>query len=71
MGKTQILLLHLPDAFERVFENRIKIIEEAIGDARALFDECLKEDAIKEVSTPEWLERVQFPLGMNDVGEFF
>ena len=69
--KTQILLLQLPEGFDVAFENSNKLTDEAIEDARNLFDECLKKEPIKQVNTDEWLERVSFPLGMDNEGNLF
>lgn len=70
-GKTQILLLHLPNAFEGVFENKTDVEEEFIENERENFKKDLKKDVIKELAAEEWLERCKFPIGMNDEGEFF
>lgn len=70
-GKTQILLLQLPEGFERVFVMENNIIKQAIESSRELFEECLEKDPIAEVTTPEWLERVSFPLGIDSEGNFF
>ena len=70
-GKSQIFLLQLPKGFEEVFDRENDLIEDAVSDSREFFDKCLKEDPIKEVSSPDWLERVSFPLGMDNEGNFF
>ena len=70
-GKTQITLLQLPEGFDGVFDEKRDIEDETVERARALFMECLEKDVIPEVATPEWLERVSFPIGMDDKGEFF
>ena len=69
--KTQIMLLQLPDGFEEVFKTPRKIIDETVGKYRKSFEECLKSEPIEELTTPEWLERVEFPIGMDDEGNFF
>ena len=69
-GKTQILLLQLPEAFESVFENRTDVEEEFISRERENFKNDLKKDVIDDL-TGEWLERCEFPIGMSDEGEFF
>lgn len=70
-GKTQIALLHLPDGFEEVFENTISLERNLVEKIRLEFEETLKCEPIKELATPEWLERCSFPLGMSDDGEMF
>ena len=70
-GKTQIALLQLPDGFEEVFENTISIEREMVEKLRSQFEEDLKRDVIEELAGPEWLSRCEFPIGMNDEGEFF
>ena len=70
-GKTQIVLLQLPDGFEEVFENTVSIEREMVEELRDEFQETLKLDVIEELANPQWLERCEFPLGMNDEGEFF
>ena len=70
-GKTQIVLLHLPDGFESVFEGTIDLVEEMVSDLRDEFEKALSSEPIPEVNTPEWLERCSFPIGMSDEGELF
>ncbi|WP_407381298.1 NADAR domain-containing protein [Methanobrevibacter sp.] len=69
--KTQILLLQLPEGFEEVFENKNKLIDEVIEDSREEFEDLINEEPIKDLTTDEWLERVSFPIGMNDAGNFY
>ena len=70
-GKTQIVLLQLPDGFESVFENTTDLERKMVKKQRKLFIKSFDNDPIPEVNTPEWLERCSFPLGMSDEGEFF
>ena len=70
-GKTQILLLQLPEGFEEVFKNRTDVEEEFIEMQRSNFIDDLKKDVIEELAADEWLERCEFPVGMNNEGEFF
>ena len=70
-GKTQILLLHLPDGFEEVFTNETDIEREFVERERENFIRDLKQDIISDLADEIWLERCSFPLGMNDEGEFF
>ena len=69
--KTQILLLQLPEGFERVFENRTDVEEEFIEMERENFENDLKKEVIGDLTSDVWLERCEFPLGMSDEGEFF
>ena len=38
---------------------------------RSNFIDDLKKDVIEELADDEWLERCEFPVGMNNEGEFF
>ncbi len=78
-GKTQILLLHLPyDKSWRVFKNG-EILQDAasgiegelIEQGRARFEEALKSDPIPELQSQDWREICQYPIGINEDGEFF
>lgn len=70
--KTQILLLQLPEGgFEKVFENQNKLLDKVIEDSKKEFEELVNEEPIKELTTDKWLERVSFPIGMDDDGNFF
>ena len=72
-GKTIILLLHLPDDPSwKLFENVV------INTDKKLVEECIKRfeakcglPPIPEVSSPQWLDRCAFPVGMDDSGNFF
>ena len=70
-GKTQILLLHLPDGFEEVFTNETDIEREFVERERENFISDLKQDIIKELADEIWLERCSFPIGMDDEGNFY
>ena len=70
-GKTQIALVQLPEGFESVFENTLKIEKEIVEELRHEFKKTLKSEPIPEVNTPEWYLRCSFPIGMSDEGEFF
>uniref|UniRef100_UPI0038636AEC hypothetical protein n=1 Tax=Methanobrevibacter sp. TaxID=66852 RepID=UPI0038636AEC len=70
-GKTQILLLHLPDGFEEVFTNETDIEREFIERERENFINDLKQDIIKELADEIWLDRCSFPIGMDDEGNFY
>lgn len=70
--KTQIFLLEIPstsvDFFARVTSN---IEEDIIKKARESFNSKINSEPISEHQTKEWKERTEFPIGMNDRGEFF
>ena len=70
-GKTQILLLQLPDGFDGVFDKKTKIEEQFIERERENFKQDLKKDPVTDLADEVWLERVSFPIGMSDEGEFF
>lgn len=70
-GKTQILLLHLPDDNRwRLFQNVTFSIEsQLIEDSRKRFEKKSMLPPVPELATPEWLERCSFPIGISDAGE--
>lgn len=70
-GKTQILLLQLPDGFKGVFDNRTNIEESVIKRERENFKKDIKRDIITDLADEVWLQRVSFPIGMSDEGEFY
>ena len=72
-GKTQILLLHLPDDSRwKMFENvKLSVEEQFIEDSRKRFENKSVQDPVPELVTEEWLGRCSAPLGMTDSGEFF
>ena len=69
--KTQILLLHLEDNLEDFFVDNATIDEECVAWARKIFVESFEKEIIKEVNTPEWLERCSFPIGMDNEGNIW
>lgn len=72
-GKTQILLLHLPDDDRwRMFENMsFNLEEQLIADCRERFKAKCCADVIPELATQEWLSRCDFPLGIDPRGDLF
>ena len=72
-GKTQILLLHLPDderwkLFEKI---TLSIEEQLIKDCRERFEnKCIRE-VIPELNTEEWLRRCSLPIGMDLDGNLY
>ncbi len=73
MGKTQILLLHLPDD-ERweLFKNvKLSIEDELIESSRRRFEVKSQAEVIPELATQEWLMRVAQPVGIDSKGNFY
>ena len=71
-GKTQILLLNIPEEGAQIFEKmKVNIEDEIIAKAVDIFEENLKDEPIPALQTQEWLERTSFPIGMSDEGVFF
>ena len=72
-GRTQILLLHLPDDRRwKPFENvKLSIEDQLIKDSRERFENKSVQDPVPELITKEWLARCSSPLGMTDSGVFF
>ena len=71
---TQITLLDIPEALVDVLDRGAELsdMEKEIAEAaRADFDKHLAMKPVSALTDSEWLERVSFPLGMNDDGEFF
>lgn len=72
-GRTQILLLHLPDDNRwKLFENvKINLEDQIIEDSRKRFENKSVQDPVPELAKEDWLARCASPLGMNDDGAFF
>lgn len=72
-GKTAIFLLHLPnDETWKVYQTMQFSIDEALYQmAVERFKAKCMEPPVPELTTPEWLSRCQFPVGMSDSGEFW
>lgn len=69
--KTQLLLLHIPVTGINFFAQVTTDIEKlVITQARADFDKHYNAPALHEHEDTEWKERVSFPIGMNEEGEF-
>lgn len=69
--KTQVLLLHVPVSGIDFFAQVTTDIENmVVTQARADFDKHYNAPPLPEHDEPEWKERVSFPIGMNDEGEF-
>lgn len=72
-GKTQILLLHLPDDNRwKLFENvKLSVEDQLIEESRKRFENKSFQDPVPELTTEDWFARCAAPLGMNDKGELF
>jgi len=81
MGKTQIMLLHLPDYEIWKIFTVMNILDEGDGypgydteliqQVRKSFEERCQLPPDSRISSPEFLKRWNFPLGMSDDRELF
>ena len=70
--KTQVFLLEIPATAVDFFASSTSNVEEDITKkARESFDTKINSEPIAELQTNEWRQRTEFPIGMNDKGEFF
>ena len=70
--KTQIFLLEIPENTVDFFASTTSNIEADITKkAKESFELKINSTPITELQTLDWKERTQFPIGMNDKGEFF
>jgi hypothetical protein len=70
--KTQVFLLEIPSTAVDFFASVTSSVEEDITQkARESFDTKINSEPIAELQTNEWKERTEFPIGMNDKGDFF
>ncbi|MDO5475872.1 MAG: DUF4357 domain-containing protein [Eubacteriales bacterium] len=72
-GKTQILLLHLPDDERwKLFKTIVLSLEEnLIADSRKRFENKCMLEVVPELSTENWLSRCSHPIGMDDHGNLY
>lgn len=72
-GKTQILLLHLPDDNRwTLFQNMEMSIErQLIHDCRKRFENKSVLKPVPELAAKDWLARCAAPLGMDNAGNLF
>lgn len=72
-GKTQILLLHLPDdeRWELFKDTKLNLDSQIIKDANTRFLNKCNDKPISELVTKEWLSRCSLPLGMTEEGKFW
>jgi len=75
--KTQFLLLHIPAKginFFRNLEINIggeKFWEKIINKSRIIFDEKMEMDIIPELEEIEWINRTNYPIGLDNDNNFF
>ena len=72
-GRTQILLLHLPDDDRwRIFEDvTFSIEEQLIETSRQRFEKKAFLPPVPELAKEDWLARCAAPLGMDNEGNLF
>lgn len=72
-GKTQIILLHLPnDKRWKLFQNvKINVLDDVVKDTRKRFENKCEQEVVPELATNEWIDRCSAPLGMDDDGNLF
>lgn len=71
-NKTQIFLLEIPETAIDFFSKATSNIEEDITKkARESFETKVDTELIPELQIKEWIDRTEFPIGMNDQGEMF
>jgi CHAT domain-containing protein len=70
---TQITLLEIPEALLSLFCNsELNQLEQTfICQARTTFEECCALEPLPELNTKEWRDRLIYPIGINDVGNYF
>ncbi|MBR2894893.1 MAG: hypothetical protein IKC03_04445 [Oscillospiraceae bacterium] len=72
-GKTAIVLLHLPDDESwKIYKNcRFSTDDSAYETAIKRFEAKCEMPPVAELTTPEWLERCEFPVGMDSRGNLW
>jgi len=71
-NKTQIFLLEIPAKAVDFFANVTSNMENDITKkAREGFNTKINSEPIPELQTQDWKDRTEFPIGMNEKGEFF
>ncbi len=71
-GKTQILLLNIPEEGVSIFaSSKINIEDQIIEKGIEIFNNEKTSDPIVDLQSSEWIERTSFPLGMSKEGVFF
>jgi len=71
--KTMVVLLHLPDDDQwKLFQNNhFNIEDQLLQTCIERFEAKCKGVVVPELTTPEWLDRCSFPLGMDDNGNLW
>lgn len=71
--KTVIVLLHLPDDNRwKLFDGiHISLEEELFDKAINSFKQKIERSPIPELTTKEWLQRCEFPIGIDDKGDLW
>lgn len=72
-GRTQILLLHLPDDDRwKLFKTvTLSLEEKLIDDSRKRFENKCVLEVVPELNTPEWKDRCKDPVGMDEDGTLY
>lgn len=71
-GKTQILLLNIPQEGVSIFgTSKINIEDQIVEKGIEVFKKHIASDPLKELQSKDWVERTSFPIGMNQEGVFF
>ena len=72
-GKTQILLLHLPDDYRWKWMEHVNLDlpVDIVADSRERFASKAHAEPIPEVTSQEWLDRCGFAPGLDIKGELF
>lgn len=72
-GHSQVTLLEIPEALRAQFATaHLTPMEEQFAEqAAAQFEQALRTPALPEHASPRWLDRLAYPLGIDDHGRFF
>ena len=70
-NKTQILLLHLNKGFWQVFESNDTIRVDCVNKMRKKFQSSCNEEVISSLNDEIWYKRCDFPIGLDNNGEFW
>lgn len=71
-GKTQILLLNIPQEGVSIFgTSKINLEDQIVEKGIEVFKKHIASDPLKELQSKDWVERTSFPIGMNQEGVFF
>lgn len=71
-GKTQILLLNIPQEGVSIFgSSKINLEDQIVEKGIEIFKKHIASEPLKELQSKDWIERTSFPIGMNQEGVFF